>query len=93
MTQNLPSLFGAVAQLIERLVRNEEVAGLNPVCTDAVAMAAMGYNPRATRSAAPFERCDNTLVLAEAHGVGTTDLKRIDVRGARIEDVTYKFRA
>ncbi len=69
------------------------VAGLNPVCTDAVAMAAMGYNPRATRSAAPFERCDNTLVLAEAHGVGTTDLKRIDVRGARIEDVTYKFRA
>lgn len=28
-----PFLAGAVAQLIERLVRNEEVAGLNPVCS------------------------------------------------------------
>ena len=32
-TLNAPSLAGAVAQLIERLVRNEEVAGLNPVCS------------------------------------------------------------
>ena len=28
-----PFLAGAVAQLIERLVRNEEVAGLSPVCS------------------------------------------------------------
>jgi uncharacterized protein (DUF362 family) len=67
------------------------VAGLNPVCTDAVSMAVMGYNPRATRGTKPFETCDNTLLLAEAHGVGTTDLKRIDVRGVSIEQALYRF--
>ena len=37
------------------------IAGLNPVCTDAVAAAAMGYNPRAERGTAPFQKCDNIL--------------------------------
>jgi uncharacterized protein (DUF362 family) len=69
------------------------LAGLNPVCTDAVGAAVMGYNPRATRGAAPFEKCDNILALAEAHGVGTTDLKRIDVRGVSIEQALFRFRA
>ena len=31
------------------------IAGLNPVCTDAVATAVMGYNPRAARGTAPFQ--------------------------------------
>jgi uncharacterized protein (DUF362 family) len=67
------------------------IAGLNPVCTDAVATAVMGYNPRALRGSAPFKKCDNTLVLAEGHGVGTTDLKRIEVRGATIQQVLYRY--
>jgi uncharacterized protein (DUF362 family) len=67
------------------------IAGTNPVCTDAVATAVMGYNPRATRGTKPFETCDNTLLLAEGHGVGTTDLKRIDVRGVSIEQALYRF--
>lgn len=67
------------------------IAGLNPVCTDAVSTAAMGYNPRATRGTAPFHKADNTLLLAEAHGVGTTDLKRIDVRGVSIEQALYRY--
>ncbi|MCU1236002.1 MAG: hypothetical protein JWP63_3969 [Candidatus Solibacter sp.] len=67
------------------------IAGLNPVCTDAVATAAMGYNPRATRGTAPFAKSDNTLLLAEQHGVGTTDLKRIDVRGVSIEQALYRY--
>ncbi len=67
------------------------LAGLNPVCTDAVATAAMGYSPRATRGTAPFKTCDNTLLLAEAHGIGTTDLKRIEVRGVAIEQALYRF--
>jgi len=67
------------------------IAGLNPVCTDAVAAAVMGYDPRARRGAAPFEKCDNILTLAEAHGVGSTDLRRIDVRGISIEQALYKF--
>jgi uncharacterized protein (DUF362 family) len=67
------------------------IAGLNPVCTDAVATAVMGYNPRALRGTKPFKTCDNTLVLAEGHGVGTTDLKRIEVRGATIEQALYRY--
>jgi uncharacterized protein (DUF362 family) len=67
------------------------IAGLNPVCTDSVAAAVMGYNPRAQRGTPPLEKCDNILTLAEAHGVGTTDLSRIDMRGLKIEQALYKF--
>jgi hypothetical protein len=67
------------------------IAGLNPVCTDAVSAAVMGYNPRSTRGTAPFQTCDNTLLLAEGHGVGTTDLKRIEVRGVPIEQALYRY--
>ena len=69
------------------------LAGMNPVCTDAVAAAVMGYNPRAQRGTAPFATCDNTLTLAEGHGVGTTDLKRIEVRGVPIEQALFRFSA
>ena len=57
------------------------VAGANAVATDAVSMALMGLSPMARRGAPPFEHCDNHLELAEAHGVGTRDLKRIEVVG------------
>ncbi len=67
------------------------LAGLNPVCTDAVATAVMGYDPRAMRGTAPFKTCDNTLVLAEGHGIGTTDLKRIEVRGTTIAQALYRY--
>jgi uncharacterized protein (DUF362 family) len=67
------------------------IAGTNPVTADAVATAIMGYNPRADRGTAPFQECDNTMKLAEAHGVGTTDLKRIEVRGVSIQDAMYRF--
>lgn len=69
------------------------VAGLNCVNTDAVAMAAMGYDPMADRGQAPFEHCDSTLRLAERHGVGTRDLSKIEVAGARIEEVRFDYRA
>lgn len=69
------------------------VAGLNPVNTDAVAMAVMGFDPMAERGTPPFERCDNTLKLAEEAGVGTRDLKRIEVIGAAIAEVKFDFAA
>jgi len=69
------------------------IAGLNPVCTDAVSAAIMGYDPRATRGTAPFRHCDNTLLLAEAHGAGTAGLKRIDVRGLSIEKALFRYEA
>jgi hypothetical protein len=37
--------------------------------------------------------CDNTLLLAEAHGIGSTDLKRIEVLGVSIEKALYRYEA
>jgi uncharacterized protein (DUF362 family) len=67
------------------------IAGTNPVTTDAVATAVMGYNPRADRGIVPFATCDNTMLLAERHGIGTTDLNRIEVRGVPIAQALYKY--
>jgi len=67
------------------------IVGTNPVTTDTVATAVMGYNPRADRGMAPFQTCDNMLLLAERHGIGTTDLKRIEVVGAPIAQALYRY--
>jgi len=68
------------------------IAGLNPVSTDVVATAVMGYdNPRAVRGAKPFGFCDNHLLLAEQAGLGVADLTQIDVRGAAIAKVKYPY--
>ncbi|HLW66534.1 MAG TPA: DUF362 domain-containing protein [Gemmataceae bacterium] len=67
------------------------IAGTNPVTTDAVATAVMGYDPRAGRGTAPFATCDNTMLLAEHHGIGTTDLNRIEVRGVPIAQALYRY--
>jgi uncharacterized protein (DUF362 family) len=69
------------------------IAGTNPVTTDAVATAVMGYNPRAGRGTTPFQTCDNTLLLTEHHGIGTTDLHRIEVAGVPIAQALYKYEA
>ena len=68
------------------------IAGTNPVSTDAVGTAVMGFDPMADRGQAPFEFCDSTLRLAEELGVGTRDLRRIEVVGAAIADVAFDFR-
>ena len=68
------------------------IAGLNPVSTDAVATAVMGYaNPRATRGTKPFPHCDNHILLAEQAGLGSADLAQIDVRGLSIEKARYPY--
>jgi uncharacterized protein (DUF362 family) len=69
------------------------VAGRNPVTTDAVCMALMNFDPMADRGTAPFDTCDNTLRLAEEAGLGTRDLKRIEVVGTRIEQARFDFAA
>ncbi len=68
------------------------IAGTNPVTTDAVATALMGFDPMATRGTAPFEKCDSTLKLAEDLGIGTRDLKRIEVIGMPIAKARIDFR-
>jgi len=67
------------------------VAGTNPVTTDAVCMAVMGFDPGADRGKAPFETCDSTLRLAEDVGIGTRDLSRIEVVGASIKEAMFDF--
>ena len=54
-------------------------------------MATMGFDPMADRGTAPFETCDSTLRMAEKLGIGTRDLKRIEVVGVPIAKALYKF--
>lgn len=68
------------------------IAGLNPVSTDAVGTAVMGYdNPRAVRGTKPFQFCDNHILLAEQAGLGTADLAKIDIRGLSLEKARYPY--
>jgi uncharacterized protein (DUF362 family) len=67
------------------------LAGKNPVCLDAVCMAVMGYDPQADRGTKPFIRGNNTLKLAEAAGIGSTDLSRIEVAGLSVKDALCDF--
>jgi uncharacterized protein (DUF362 family) len=69
------------------------VAGTNPVATDAVCMAVMGYDPMADRGTPPFETSDNMLRLAEEVGLGTRNLSRIEVVGTRVRDVVFDYAA
>jgi uncharacterized protein (DUF362 family) len=68
------------------------VAGMNPVTTDAVCTALMGFDPMAEKGTPPFEKCDSTLKLAEQLGIGTRDLRRIEVIGLPIAKGRVEFR-
>lgn len=79
------------------------IVGRNAVCTDAVASAVMGYDPRAKPGEAPFRRltpvekpgapewAENPMLLAEAVGIGSAELSRIDVRGLAINSALFDF--
>lgn len=68
-------------------------AGKNPVATDAVATAAMGFDPTADALVEPFVRSDNHLQMAYELGLGTNQLEDIEIVGASLDDVRYQFRA
>lgn len=68
------------------------IAGTNCVTTDAVCTALMGYDPMTDRGTPPFETRDNTMRLAEEAGLGTRDLRRIEVAGASIASSVFDFR-
>jgi len=67
------------------------IAGLNPVSADAVGTALMGFDPMAPGGEGTFRAVDNMMELAEAAGVGTRDLRNIEVVGGRIEDLVCPF--
>lgn len=61
---------------------NLVIAGVDPVAVDAVGAAVMGIPPESVKH----------LRLAEERGLGTCNLKRIEVIGEPIERVRRKFR-
>ena len=68
------------------------VAGKNPVCTDAVATAAMGFDPTTEWPTTPFLHGHNHLTLARAMGLGTNVLDEIEVRGVPIAEARFSFK-
>jgi uncharacterized protein (DUF362 family) len=68
------------------------IGGKNPVATDAVAVAAMSFDPAADYPDAPFLRADNHLNIACQLGLGTNRLADIDIVGAKLEDIKMEFR-
>jgi uncharacterized protein (DUF362 family) len=67
------------------------IAGRNQVCVDTVCTAVMGYDPRAKRGEGPFIRGDNTLLLAEAAGLGSADLSKIEIAGLSLKEARVDF--
>ncbi len=76
---------------VERMTPGVILVGRNPVCTDAVGMAVMGYDTKADRGSSCFIRGDNSLKLAEAVGIGTADLNRIEVAGLSLPEAKVDF--
>jgi uncharacterized protein (DUF362 family) len=69
------------------------IAGKNPVATDSVATAVMGFNPNAGAFETPFVSSLNHLALACEQGLGTNLLDEIELLGAKLEEVVYPFRS
>jgi len=67
------------------------LAGGNPVCTDSVAAAIMGYDSQGDHYKFPFANGCNHLALAADKGVGTNRLGEIEVRGLSIAEATYNL--
>ncbi len=68
------------------------IAGLNPVSTDAVGTAIMGFaDPQAGRGTPPFEKCENHILLAAQAGCGIAELNKIEVCGLSIEEAVYPY--
>jgi uncharacterized protein (DUF362 family) len=82
---------GPWLQGLEKMSPGVIIVGRNPVSTDAVGMAVMSYDVNADRGQSCFIRGDNSLKLAEAAGLGTRDLSRIDVAGLSIKDARIDF--
>jgi len=66
------------------------IAGRNPVCTDAVATAVMGYDPMSAPGTGPFPG-DNHLAIAAGLGLGTHDPGKIEVVGLPVREVLHPY--
>lgn len=75
----------------EPVEMNVLLAGHDPVATDAVGAAVMGFDPHADFPVEPFVVSENHLRLAARAGVGTLDLPGTAVHGVPIAEVARRF--
>ena len=59
--------------------------------SNAVSTAVMGGDPLADRGQSFFADCDNTIKLAQAAGIGTGDLSRIELPGLKIKEALFDY--
>lgn len=67
------------------------IAGRNPVCTDAVAAAVMGFDPEAPDRTWPFVNGTNYLALGRRRGLGENRLKELEIAGLDLEAARFEF--
>lgn len=67
------------------------IAGRNPVCTDAVAAAVMGFDPDAADRSWPFVNGTNYLALARRKGLGENRLSELEVAGVKLESARFEY--
>ncbi len=67
------------------------IVGLNPLSTDAIGTAIMGYDPRAPKGVHPFTFGDNHLLLAAQRGLGVLDPKQIQLFGLPLEQARHPY--
>ena len=67
------------------------IAGRNPVCADATATAAMGFNPDADDFTPPFANGSNYLRLARQKGLGENRISELEVCGIGLDKARYHY--
>ncbi len=67
------------------------IAGRNPVCTDAVAAAVMGFNSDAPDRTWPFVNGTNHLALARRRGLGENRIANLEIVGAGLDAARFEF--
>lgn len=67
------------------------IAGRNPVCTDAVAAAVMGFDPDAPDRSWPFVNGTNHLALARRRGLGENRLRELEIAGTELDRARFEF--
>jgi uncharacterized protein (DUF362 family) len=67
------------------------ITGRNPVCTDAVAAAVMGFDPDAPDRTWPFANGTNQLALARRRGLGENRLSELEIAGVPLAEARFEF--
>ena len=67
------------------------IAGRNPVCTDAVATAVMGFDPDAPDRTWPFVNGTNHLALARRRGLGENRVRELEIAGIGLGRARFEF--